>query len=70
MSSFLKVNQDFVLLFGDETSSQLLQKWDVIFKTNVIKEASQLTSTPELCRLIQSAGSDLDDATSEFILFF
>ncbi|XP_029375728.1 uncharacterized protein LOC115054599 [Echeneis naucrates] len=51
------VNQDFTLLFDDETSSRLLQKWDVFFKPNIIKEAKQLTSTPELQRLVQSAES-------------
>lgn len=50
---FLKVEQDFTLLFGDETSSRLLQKWDVFFKPNIIQEAKQLTSTPELRRLIR-----------------
>ncbi|XP_045897842.1 uncharacterized protein LOC123965332 [Micropterus dolomieu] len=54
---FLKVEQDFTLLFGDETSTRLLQKWDVFFKPNIIQEAKQLTSTPELRRLIQSAES-------------
>ncbi|XP_061749766.1 uncharacterized protein LOC133548848 [Nerophis ophidion] len=56
------VEQDFILLFDDETSSRLLQKWDVFFKPNIIKEAKRLTSTPELRRLLQSAecyiGSD------------
>ncbi|XP_045916886.1 uncharacterized protein LOC123977887 [Micropterus dolomieu] len=47
------VEQDFTLLFGDETSSRLLQKWDVFFKPNIIQEAKQLTSTPELRRLIR-----------------
>ena len=72
-SSFFKVDQDFTLLFDDETSSRLLQKWDVFFKPNVIKEAKRLTSTPELRRLLQSAesppGSDLDEATSELYMF-
>ncbi|KAJ8346522.1 hypothetical protein SKAU_G00279230 [Synaphobranchus kaupii] len=62
------VDQDFTLLFGDETSSNLLQKWDVYFKPNVIKEAKRLTQTPELRRLVQSAesptGSDLNEPTT------
>ncbi|KAK1893136.1 Replication origin-binding protein [Dissostichus eleginoides] len=62
------VDQDFTLLFDDETSSRLLQKWDVFFKPNVIKEAKRLTATPELRRLMQSAesspGIDLDEATT------
>ncbi|XP_045082971.1 uncharacterized protein LOC121532948 [Coregonus clupeaformis] len=51
------VDQDFTLLFDDDTSSRLLQKWDLFFKPNVIKEAKRLTSTPELRRLVQSAES-------------
>ncbi|KAI4820802.1 hypothetical protein KUCAC02_028769 [Chaenocephalus aceratus] len=62
------VDQDFTLLFDDETSSRLLQKWDVFFKPNVIKEAKRLTATPEMRRLLQSAdsspGIDLDEATT------
>ncbi|XP_054870864.1 uncharacterized protein LOC111574890 isoform X2 [Amphiprion ocellaris] len=49
------VNQDFTLLFDDEVSTRLLQKWDPVFRCNVIKEAKQLTSTPELHQLVQSA---------------
>lgn len=67
------MDQDFTLLFDGDTSSRLLQKWDLFFKPNVIKEAKRLTSTPELRRLVQSAesppGSDLDEPTSEFFLF-
>ncbi|KAK6290859.1 hypothetical protein J4Q44_G00387410 [Coregonus suidteri] len=62
------VDQDFTLLFDDDTSSRLLQKWDLFFKPHVIKEAKRLTSTPELRHLVQSAesspGSDLDEATT------
>ncbi|XP_056451871.1 uncharacterized protein LOC130386974 [Gadus chalcogrammus] len=62
------VDQDFTLLFDDDTSSRLLQKWDLFFKPNVIKEAKQLTSTPELRHLVQSAespqGDDLDEETT------
>ncbi|XP_038586466.1 uncharacterized protein LOC119911613 isoform X2 [Micropterus salmoides] len=67
-----QVEQDFTLLFGDETSSRLLQKWDVFFKPNIIQEAKQLTSTPELRRLIQSAesssGSDEETILCLFVL--
>ncbi|XP_038136807.1 uncharacterized protein LOC119780735 [Cyprinodon tularosa] len=61
------IDQDFSLLFNEETSSRLLQKWDVFFKQNVIKEAKRLTSTPELRSLVQSAevpGDDLDAAST------
>ncbi|XP_060726533.1 uncharacterized protein LOC132846038 [Tachysurus vachellii] len=49
------VDQDFTLLFDAETSSRLLQKWDTFFRPNVIKEAKQVTSTPELSQLLLSA---------------
>lgn len=55
MFEFLKVDQDFTLLFGGDTSSMVLQKWDVFFKLNVIKEAKWLISTPELHCLGQLA---------------
>ncbi|XP_028313703.1 uncharacterized protein LOC114469961 isoform X2 [Gouania willdenowi] len=60
------VNQDFTLLFDDEVSTRLLPKWDPIFRSNVIKEAKQLTSTPELRELVQSAESQpgSDEATT------
>ncbi|KAF6737596.1 hypothetical protein FQA47_008172 [Oryzias melastigma] len=61
------VNQDFTLLFDDEVSTRLLQRWDPIFRCNVIKEAKQLTSTPELRQLLHSAESqqESDEATKK-----
>lgn len=68
------MDQDFTLLFDDETSSRLLEKWDLFFKPNVIKEAKQLTSTPELSQLVLIAenptGSDLDQTRSELYFRF
>ncbi|XP_063331639.1 uncharacterized protein LOC134628807 [Pelmatolapia mariae] len=49
------VNQDFLLLFGAETATKLLEKWDMSFKPKVIKEAKQLTQSTDLCRLIKAA---------------
>ncbi|XP_056113365.1 uncharacterized protein LOC130089830 isoform X1 [Rhinichthys klamathensis goyatoka] len=49
------VNQDFLLLFGAEMASKMLEKWDTSFKPKVIKEAKQLTQTNELCRLLKAA---------------
>ncbi|KAM9771154.1 uncharacterized protein LOC133148298 isoform X1 [Syngnathus typhle] len=59
------MNQDFTLLFEEEVSNLLLQKWDPFFRDNVIKEAKRLTPTPELRRMLQAAespGSELDEA--------
>ncbi|XP_053364396.1 uncharacterized protein LOC128534120 [Clarias gariepinus] len=49
------VNQDFLLLFGAETASKLLEKWDTSFKPKIIKEAKQLTQSADLCRLLKAA---------------
>ncbi|KAI2656852.1 DNA mismatch repair protein MutL [Labeo rohita] len=68
------VEQDFTLLFDEETSSRLLQKWDTFFRPNVIKEAKRLTSTAELSQLLLSAerpqGSDLDETRSNALVSF
>ncbi len=69
---FLKVDQDFTLLFDAETSSRLLQKWDTFFRPNVIKEAKQITSTSELSQLLLSAecpeGSDLHETSMLYFI--
>ncbi|RXN10313.1 hypothetical protein ROHU_010910 [Labeo rohita] len=49
------VLQDFELLFGVETASKLLEKWDCTLKQKVIQEAKNLTQSPLLSCLIQSA---------------
>ncbi|KAJ3585035.1 hypothetical protein NHX12_013758 [Muraenolepis orangiensis] len=49
------VNQDFLLLFGAETSSKMLEKWDTAFKPKVIEEAKHLTPSTELRRLLKAA---------------
>ncbi|XP_025760152.1 uncharacterized protein LOC109198178 [Oreochromis niloticus] len=63
------VNQDFLLLFGAETATKLLEKWDMSFKPKVIKEAKQLTQSTDLCRLIKAAEkpteSDANDWDSD-----
>ncbi|XP_056280914.1 uncharacterized protein LOC130200553 [Pseudoliparis swirei] len=50
-----ELNQDFTLLFGAETASKMLEKWDTAFKPTVIKEAKHLTPTTELCQLLTAA---------------
>ncbi|XP_026054701.1 uncharacterized protein LOC113040623 [Carassius auratus] len=49
------VLQDFELLFGVETASKLLEKWDSTLKQKVIQEAKNLTQSLLLSCLIQSA---------------
>ncbi|XP_028327480.1 uncharacterized protein LOC114478550 isoform X2 [Gouania willdenowi] len=72
------VDQDFTLLFDEQTSSMLLHKWDVLFKPNVIREAKRLVFTTELHRLLRSAespsgselheGTDFDEEMSSLLL--
>ncbi|KAF4101499.1 hypothetical protein G5714_017931 [Onychostoma macrolepis] len=54
------VVQDFDLLFGAETSSKLLEKWDFL-KGKVIEQAKDLSKTPLLDHLIQSAEENTDE---------
>ncbi|XP_078141265.1 uncharacterized protein LOC144539600 [Centroberyx gerrardi] len=49
------LNQDFLLLFGAETASKMLEKWDTAFKPKVIEEAKHLTWSTELRRLLKAA---------------
>ncbi|CAM4664611.1 unnamed protein product [Leuciscus chuanchicus] len=54
------VAQDFDLLFGAETSSKLLEKWDFL-KAKVIEQAKDISKTPLLDHLIQSAEENTED---------
>ncbi|XP_073336456.1 uncharacterized protein [Pagrus major] len=49
------LNQDFLLLFGAETASKMLEKLDTTFRPKVINEARHLTQSIELCRLLKAA---------------
>lgn len=63
---FLQVLQDFELLFGEETSSKLLGKWEMSLKTKIIEEAKNLTKSPMLESLIHAAEGNPDtDGASE-----
>ncbi|KAI3351571.1 hypothetical protein L3Q82_020413, partial [Scortum barcoo] len=53
------VLQDFELLFGLETSSKLLEKWGTL-KPKVIEQAKNISKTPLLDYLIQSAEENPD----------
>lgn len=48
-------NQDFLFLFGTETASKMLEKWDTTLRLKVINEAKHLTQSIELCRLLKAA---------------
>ncbi|XP_054482919.1 uncharacterized protein LOC129115521 [Anoplopoma fimbria] len=55
------VLQDFDLLFRAETSSKLLEKWGTLLKVKVIQQAKNLSKTPLLDYLIQSAEENPDE---------
>ncbi|XP_073334756.1 uncharacterized protein [Pagrus major] len=59
------LNQDFLLLFGAETASKMLEKWDTTFRPKVINEARRLTQSIEVCRLLKTAEklTENDDTT-------
>ncbi|KAL7834721.1 hypothetical protein SRHO_G00289680 [Serrasalmus rhombeus] len=42
------VLQDFLLMFGAETASRFLEKWNISFKDKIIQEARVLKETPLL----------------------
>ena len=51
-------------MFGAETASRFLEKWNTSFKDNVIQEARALKETPLLKKLLTFAlneGSDTAD---------
>ena len=50
-----QINQDFLMLFGAETSSKLLEKWVTSLKPKVIKEPKHLTQSTAVCRLLKAA---------------
>ena len=52
--------QDFQLLFGEEISTKLLEKWGTL-KPKIIKESKNLTKTPVLNSLIRSAEENQDE---------
>ncbi|XP_063341011.2 uncharacterized protein LOC134635567 [Pelmatolapia mariae] len=49
------LNQDFQLLFGAETASKLLEKWEIAFKPKIIDEARHLTRSAEVHQLLKAA---------------
>lgn len=54
------MTQDFELLFGVETSSKVLDKWDFL-KAKVKEQAKNISKTPLLDHLIQSAEENTEE---------
>ncbi|XP_076132377.1 uncharacterized protein LOC143114584 [Alosa pseudoharengus] len=57
--------QDFLLMFGAETASRFLGKWETGFKDKVIQEARALRETPLLKKLLTSALNENPDTADE-----
>ncbi|XP_048112105.1 uncharacterized protein LOC125302829 [Alosa alosa] len=60
------INQDVTLLFGEDTSSKLLEKWDSTFKCKIIEEARCLTQTPTVRHLLMSAENQDTEPSAEW----
>ncbi|XP_041799636.1 uncharacterized protein LOC121611261 [Chelmon rostratus] len=57
--------QDFLLMFGSETSSRFLEKWTTCFKDKIIREARSLRETPLLKKHLNSALNEESDTADE-----
>ena len=60
------MEQDFVLMFGEDVSGKFLEKWTTTFKKKIIQQCRKLPSTSELEDLLLAAdnledGIDVDD---------
>ncbi|XP_041841394.1 uncharacterized protein LOC121639876 [Melanotaenia boesemani] len=51
------IEQDFRLLFGEDTAIKFLERWPTNFKAKVIKESRGLVPTTELLELLRNAES-------------
>ncbi|MEQ2236487.1 hypothetical protein ILYODFUR_013339 [Ilyodon furcidens] len=52
---------DYQMMFGEEISSKLMEKWGTTLKQKVIKEANKLSRTSMLDSLLQSAEENPED---------
>uniref|UniRef100_A0A1A8NN88 Si:dkey-103d23.3 n=3 Tax=Nothobranchius TaxID=28779 RepID=A0A1A8NN88_9TELE len=55
------IEQDFRLLFGEETANKFLVKWPTSIKEKVIVESHRLVPTPELLHLLHNTESAAED---------
>lgn len=56
------IEQDFVLMFGEDTAGKLLEKWPTVFKKKIIKHCGKLPSTKEIEDLLLAADPQEEDA--------
>ncbi|XP_039892267.1 uncharacterized protein LOC120736311 [Simochromis diagramma] len=57
-----KIEQDFVLMFGEDVSGRLLERWPTTFKRKIIQQGRKLPSTSDLEELLLAADPP-EDAT-------
>ncbi|XP_034564398.1 uncharacterized protein LOC117830401 [Notolabrus celidotus] len=62
------VEQDFTLMFGEDVSGKLLERWPTTFKKKVIQQCRKLPSISELEELLQAADppEDVSDVDIDF----
>ncbi|XP_039866662.1 uncharacterized protein LOC120720879 isoform X2 [Simochromis diagramma] len=54
------IEQDFVLMFGEDVSGRLLERWPTTFKRKIIQQGRKLPSTSDLEELLLAADSPED----------
>ncbi len=67
------MEQDFVLMFGEDVSGKFLEKWTTTFKKKIIEQCRKLPSTIELEDLLLAAdtpedGTEVDDNNGNYEL--
>ena len=67
------MEQDFVLMFGEDVSGKFLGKWTTTFKKKIIQQCRKLPSTSELEDLLLAAdtpedGTEVDDDIGKYEL--
>lgn len=58
----IQIEQDFVLMFGEDATGRLLEKWPTSLKKKIIKQCGKLPSITELEDLLQAADLRENDA--------
>lgn len=58
-----KIDQDFVMLFGEEVSGRFLAKWPTFFKPRVIADCKDLPQSTHVEDLLLSAQEESDDGS-------
>lgn len=58
------IEQDFMLMFGENTTGKLLEKWPTMLKKKIIKQCGKLPTSKELEDLLLAADPQEDDDIS------